>query len=82
MLYRVFFRVNLRWMLAKNHYVTGIVNYVRDCDRLSDYTVGAGHFGAGLEYSFDTIFGPISANIHWSSMTRKVGLYLSGGFNF
>lgn len=76
------YRTDLRFRLARNHYLTGIVNYARDCDTFQGYTEGLGYFGAGAEYSFDTIFGPISANIHWSNMTGKVGIYLSGGFNF
>ena len=76
------FRTDYRFRMADNHYVTGIVNYVRDCDSFSDYAVGPGYFGAGLEYSFDTIFGPLSANVHWSNMTNKVGFYISAGYNF
>ena len=76
------YRMDMRFRLAKNHYLTGIVNYARDCDTFKGYTEGLGYFGAGAEYSFDTIFGPISANIHWSNLTHKVGIYLSGGFNF
>lgn len=74
--------LDLRFRLARNHYLTGIVNYARDCDYLVDYAQGLGYFGAGVEYAFDTIFGPIKGNIHWSNMTRKVGIYLCGGFNF
>jgi hypothetical protein len=44
--------------------------------------VGSGYIGAGAEYSFDTIFGPLSANVHWSNLTGKVGVYLSAGYNF
>jgi NTE family protein len=76
------YRTDLRFKLAKNHYITGIVNYARDCDQFVDYAYGSGYFGAGVEYSYDTIFGPLSANIHWSDMTGKVGVYLSAGFNF
>ena len=76
------FRTDFRFRIVKNHYITGIVNYARDCDVFADYTAGAGYFGAGVEYSFDTIFGPLSANVHWSDMTGKVGIYLSAGFNF
>ena len=75
-------RTDYRFKLANNHYVTGILNYARDCDSFLDYGVGLGYFGAGLEYSFDTIFGPLSANVHWSNMTSKVGFYISAGFNF
>ena len=75
---RADFRVNL----LKNHYLTAIVNYVHDSEFFREYVNGTGNFGAGIEYSFDTIFGPLSANIHWSDMTKTVGLYLSAGFNF
>lgn len=76
------YRADLRVRVAKNHYVTGIVNYARDCDRFVDYAVGPGYIGAALEYSFDTIFGPLSANVHWSDMTGKVGFYISAGYSF
>jgi NTE family protein len=76
------YRTDYRFRLHRNHYLTGILDYARDCDDLSDYTVGLGYFGAALEYSFDTIFGPLSANVHWSDFTGKVGVYLSAGFNF
>ena len=76
------FRTDFRFTMARNHYVTGTVNYVRDSQYFKGYGEGAGHFGAGIEYSFDTIFGPLSANVHWSDLTGKVGVYLSAGFNF
>ena len=75
-------RTDFRFTVAKNHYLTGILNYVRDGDCFSDYIHGLGYFGAGLEYAFDTIFGPFKADIHWSNMTNKVGFYISAGFNF
>ena len=76
------FGLDMRVRIARNHYVTGVVNYARDCDTFVGYGKGLGYFGAGLEYAFDTIFGPIKANIHWSNITDKVGLYLSAGFDF
>ena len=76
------FRTDFRYKLARNHYLTGILNYARDADRFVDYGKGLGYFGVAAEYSFDTIFGPLTANIHWSNMTHKVGFYLSAGYNF
>ena len=75
-------RMDFRFTVAKNHFLTGIFNYVRDCDYFRDYVSGSGYFGAGVEYAFDTIFGPLKANVHWSNMTRKVGFYVSAGFDF
>ena len=76
------YRLDLRAKIAKNNYITAVVNYARDCDEFKEYVVGPGYFGTALEYSYDTIFGPITANIHWSDITGKVGFYLSAGYNF
>ncbi len=76
------YRTDFRFRLARNHYITGIVNYARDCDSFRSYIEGLGNFGAAVEYSFDTIFGPLSANVHWSDITNKFGVYLSAGYNF
>ena len=76
------FRTDYRFRVVKNHYITGIVNYARDCDSFRTYVNGLGYFGAGIEYAFDTIFGPLKANVHWSNLTNRVGIYLSAGYNF
>ena len=76
------FRTDYRFRVMKNHYVTGILNYARDCDDFRTYVDGLGYFGAGVEYAYDTIFGPVKANIHWSNLTGNVGVYLSAGYNF
>ena len=76
------FRTDYRFRVAKNHYVTGILNYARDCNDFSTYTKGLGYFGAGVEYSFDAVFGPVSANLHWSSLTKKAGFYINIGYYF
>ncbi len=76
------YRADLRVKIARNHYVTGIVNYSRDCDYFYSYGYWPGQFGAAIEYSYDTIFGPLSANVHWSDITKKVGVYISAGYNF
>lgn len=82
MKYLTVYRTDYRFRLHRNHYLTGILNYARDCDRLAEYVNGLGYFGAAIEYSFDTIFGPISANVHWSNLTNRAGFYMSAGFNF
>lgn len=76
------FRTDYRFRIARNHYITGIVNYARDCDHFRNYAEGLGYFGAGIEYAYDTIFGPLKANVHWSNLTGRVGVYLSAGYNF
>ena len=76
------FRTDFRFNVARNHYVSGIVNYARDSDDFSSYTQGLGIFGAGVAYSYDTVFGPLSASLHWSSLTHKMGFYVGVGYYF
>lgn len=37
---------------------------------------------AALRFSHKTAVGPLSADIHWDYLTRRVGLYASVGYNF
>ena len=76
------FRTDFRFEVAKYHFISGIFNYVRDCDDFRDYVKGPGWFGAGIEYGFYTAFGPLRADIHWSSITNKAGFYISWGYDF
>lgn len=76
------FRTDFRFKIAKNHYITGIANYFRDSDTFKGYVNGPGYVGAAVEYSYNTIFGPLTFNVHWSDLTNKVGVYVSAGYNF
>ena len=75
-------RGDFRFNVYGNHYVTGIFNYLYSNSSFEYIKQGKGIFGAGLEYSYDSIVGPISANVHWSSLTNSVGVYCSLGYNF
>ncbi len=77
--------VDFRFRFLKNHYVTAIVNAGDDAGAFRDWfhaQNSRGFIGAGLEYAYDSIVGPIRADIHWSSITRSVGAYFSLGFDF
>lgn len=77
------FRTDFRFRVAKNHYITGILNYARDSNDFSTYVSNEpGWFGAGIEYAYDAFFGPVTANLSWSSITMKPGFYLGLGFDF
>ena len=78
----VVLRMDLRVQLARNHYVTGAFNYARDFDSFRRFEEGVDTWGGGLGYAYDSIVGPLKAIVHWSSMTRKVGFYMSLGFDF
>ena len=75
-------RTDLRFKLAPNNYLTATVNYARDFFSFKQFDSGEDTWGAGLGYGYDSIVGPLKAVVHWSSMTKKVGAYLSLGFDF
>ena len=79
-------RTDLRVKLLKNNYLSMIANYTASCDELSSLKKWKNemkdYFGFGLQYTYNSIIGPVSANIHWSDYTRNVGLYFSLGFDF
>ncbi len=78
-------RSDFRFNVYKKHYVTGIFNYCRESDTVKSYFVNdysLNHFGAALGYSYDSIIGPLSLDFHWSTLSKKLGLYLNIGFNF
>ncbi len=77
-------RLDLRGKIANNHYLYGIVNYLRSGESF-DYLFnnhGYGAWGAGVKYSYKSPLGPISLNCHWSDYNQKVGLYLNIGYYF
>ncbi|MBQ3765752.1 MAG: patatin-like phospholipase family protein [Bacteroidales bacterium] len=75
-------RADLRFELAHNHYLTAMANFSRDFYSFNQFETGENLWGFGLGYAYDTIVGPLKADFFWSTFTRKVGLYLSLGFDF
>ena len=75
-------RTDLRFELARNNYLTATVNFGRDFYNFRQFETGENIWGAGLGYAYDSIVGPLKFMVHWSSMTRKVGVYSSVGFDF
>lgn len=75
-------RLDLRVKVKDAHYLTVMGNYARDCDRFSEYTKGAGFWGVGLEYGYDSVVGPITINAHYSNLSHNPGAYVSIGVIF
>lgn len=74
----------VRFQLTKNNYLSLVANMMKDSDDFDSDLLWTGFtsFGAGVEYGYNTIIGPIKANVHWSNITRSVGAYLGIGFDF
>ncbi len=77
-------RLDLRGRIKENHYLYGIVNYMREGDVFENMFSrnGSGYWGAAVKYVYNTRFGPLSVDCHWSDYNKKVGLYLSIGHYF
>lgn len=76
-------RMDLRYRIGRNHYISAVANTLGHMDNvLSAEEEFKYNLGAGLEYGFNTPVGPLTANIHWSDITKSVGLYFSFGYDF
>lgn len=75
-------RLDARYCFAKNHYASVMGNAAYSFDGFNVFTQGQMLYGLGLGYGFNTIAGPLRAQLHWSSLTKRVGIYLSFGYNF
>ncbi|MDD2595045.1 MAG: patatin-like phospholipase family protein [Bacteroidales bacterium] len=87
-------RADFRLNIIGKHYLSGIFNYCRETPGFEDYFIteaAADWYGAGLEYSYNSMFGPLSLDIHWSNIGRdivekpflnRLGIYINLGYNF
>ena len=75
-------RADLRYRFFRNNFITATVNYAHDFDSFDSFENGLDIWGWGLEYAYNSIVGPLRANVHYSTLTRKVGVYFSVGFDF
>lgn len=75
--------VALQTRIGKNHYVTAKLGSFVSEDKFKDMFVSMPeHVGASLGYGFNSIAGPIRFDLMWSNYTRRVGAYLSFGYDF
>ena len=75
-------RLEARYRAWKNHYFSLIGNASMDFNDFADINNANLHAGAGLGYAYNTILGPLKLQLHWSTISRSVGGYVSMGFNF
>ena len=75
-------RADLRFNLFKQHYLTLFTNYLYSWDLANSYFLHEQHFGLGAGYSLNTIVGPIQLVLHWSDISRSLGVHFSLGYDF
>ena len=80
------FRLDLRFNIVGKSHITLMTNALL-CEK-TPYSIHANilpnvlHVGAALAYTYNSILGPISVDVHWSSLSRSMGTYFSFGFDF
>ncbi|MCQ2129866.1 MAG: patatin-like phospholipase family protein [Bacteroidales bacterium] len=82
-------REEMRLKLGASHYVSLMANCVAATDGFENregmdslFKNGLFHYGAGIEYAYDSIIGPMKLDVHWSDVTNSLGAYFSMGFDF
>ena len=76
--------VDFRLHLTSNNWVTLKGAVIKDSDAFDSDLLWTGDtiLGFGVEYAYNTIMGPLKANVHYSNLTKRIGAYLSFGFDF
>ena len=75
-------RLTARYQVATNHYLSLMGNVTYDFEGLQTIGEGRWQYGVGAGYGYNTVAGPLKAQVFWSNLTKKVGLYLSFGYTF
>ena len=79
-------RADLRMTISPNNYFYLIYNYALSSDSLKGFKNWGkevfDYHGFGLQYTYNSIVGPLSFNVHWSDYTDRLGAYVSLGFDF
>lgn len=74
--------LDCRGRIRDNHYIYLSGAYGRDFQNFQTIFEHAPIIGARIGYAYNSAIGPLAANLFWSNYTKKVGAYVSIGFNF
>ena len=77
--------MSMRRKLGKRHYTTATIQVLRQSQDIKDFfdnEASQTRLGFALEYAYNSILGPIRANVHWSGLSMSLGFYLGIGFDF
>ncbi|MEG0796449.1 MAG: patatin-like phospholipase family protein [Odoribacter sp.] len=75
-------KLALRYRIGKNHYVTALGEYARESDQAPFLNKGNDLWGRAVRYSYNSIIGPIGAEVNYSNRDNSVGVYFNLGYNF
>ena len=71
-----------RQRLTTNHYLFGIANYAMVGNKVNDFFATKNMFGVAAGYGYKSPIGPIEANANWSTLTKKLSIFVNIGYEF
>ena len=78
-------RLDLRYNFYRRNYISAIFNYMHhatDFIAFVNANKSGDRFGCALQYAYNSPFGPITFDLHWSDLTKSVGAFFSIGYDF
>ena len=78
-------RLDARLQLSPKFYAYAMYNYAFTATDLNSSKPGHKQYdihGAGVKLSYDSFIGPISVQVHWSSLWHRAGIYVNAGYIF
>lgn len=78
-------RIDARFKLSPKVYAYAMYNYgITSSNLFSEKYVQNKYdiHGTGIKLSYDSFMGPISAQIHWSTVWHRLGFYVNAGYIF
>ena len=74
--------LDTRARIFDNHYVYASAAYAQDFVKIKEAFHDTPVIGARLGYSYNSVIGPLSADVIWSNYAHAVGAYFSIGYTF
>lgn len=77
--------LDMRFRLVSKHYLTLKGQVLHQSDELKGFFLrddSRTDYGFGLEYSYQTVLGPLRAQLHWSTFSRRPGALVGIGLDF
>lgn len=76
--------LDFRLHLTKNNWLTIKGEAIKSSDHFDSDLLWTGSIlaGGGIEYAYNTIMGPLRFNVHYSTLTNRLGAYFSFGYDF
>lgn len=74
--------LDTRARIFDNHYVYASASYAQDFVKIKEAFQDTPVIGVRLGYSYNSVIGPLSADVIWSNYAHAVGAYVSIGYTF